>query len=634
MEAIHFDAGTIGTAPGSFTKAQGQAGTKGGGLFAALLSLVGAQGQGDGQGSGQSSDDGTAVANSGLPGLLALLYPTLNLDQTAGRATDGAALTALSADGAADATILKSQNAMALLAQALAQARGTDGKPIAGIDLAALGLDADPSTSANLAAGISLVGSGNAPTTATANDVNALLAELRTRAAAKFGDANGDAAITADGLAAAIRQAATETPPSPDRGKPAWASSSAQDPRPLTPGLEQALPAKAAPFGLDGGRGDKAAPALAAADNRLVASPTDASAGVPLTAASTDFTATPAVPASDRSAPPIAAAPAATPAVAGGALTDADPAGDSPSNADAATPRNGDNSASPTDTASSGTAARGGIADGTNGTTKSADPAATPFRAVEMQAPPTAKPPTSASADATPPAADAKRAEPPAAPTPSAATDDRSGSDTGDRADAASAGSDSRRPTSADGTDASTDGVAPFNAALADARSHAGSSRAAIQVPVERLTQFLTQPDQLALQIQRAAAGNRDHITIQLMPQDLGHIEIKLDFDKSGGVNAVIAADRPHTLDLLRRDAAGLERALQDAGFKADSGSLSFNLRGDQRQYQNPHGNPDPTPWTSAATDSADRAYLPAYRFASTADAIYAVANGRVDIAV
>jgi flagellar hook-length control protein FliK len=632
MEAILFDAGTLGTAPGPFTKAQEQAGTKGGGLFAALLSLVGAHGQADGHDSGQSGDGGAAVANSGLPGVLALLYPALNLDQTAGRATEGAALTAISADGAVDATILKSQNAIALLAQALAQARAADGKPIAGVDLTALGLDTDPSTSANLVAGIGLAESGNAPTAATANDVNVLLAELRTRAAAKFGNANGDATITADGLAAAIRQAATEAPTSPDHGKPTWASSSVQDPRPLTPGLEQALPAKAAPFGLDGSRGDKAAPALAAADNRLVATPTDTSTSPSSTTASTDLAAMPAMPASDRNAALIAAAPAATPAVAGGVLTDADPADDSPGNADPATPRNGDNSAPTADTASFGTAARGGIADGTNGTTKSADPAVTPFRAVEMQAPPTAKTPTSA--DATPPAADATRSEPPTAPTPSAATDDGGENGTDDRADAASAGGDGRGATFADGTDASADGGAPFNAALVDARSHFGSSRATLQVPVERLTQFLTQPDQLALQIQRAAAGNRDHITIQLMPQDLGHIEIKLDFDKSGGVNAVIAADRPHTLDLLRRDATGLERALQDAGFKADSGSLSFNLRGDQRQYQNPQGNPNPMPWTSAGTDGADRAYPPAYRFASTADAINAVANGRVDIAV
>ncbi len=34
----------------------------------------------------------------------------------------------------------------------------------------------------------------------------------------------------------------------------------------------------------------------------------------------------------------------------------------------------------------------------------------------------------------------------------------------------------------------------------------------------------------------------------------------------------------------MQRDARGLEKALQDAGLKTDSGSLSFNLRG-QAQY-------------------------------------------------
>jgi flagellar hook-length control protein FliK len=34
---------------------------------------------------------------------------------------------------------------------------------------------------------------------------------------------------------------------------------------------------------------------------------------------------------------------------------------------------------------------------------------------------------------------------------------------------------------------------------------------------------------------------------------------------------------------MLQRDARELERSLQDAGLRADSGSLSFNLRGEQR---------------------------------------------------
>lgn len=39
-----------------------------------------------------------------------------------------------------------------------------------------------------------------------------------------------------------------------------------------------------------------------------------------------------------------------------------------------------------------------------------------------------------------------------------------------------------------------------------------------------------------------------------------------------------------HTLELLRRDAAELAKALQDAGLQTDSGDLSFNLRGENAQ--------------------------------------------------
>jgi flagellar hook-length control protein FliK len=39
-------------------------------------------------------------------------------------------------------------------------------------------------------------------------------------------------------------------------------------------------------------------------------------------------------------------------------------------------------------------------------------------------------------------------------------------------------------------------------------------------------------------------------------------------------------------MELMQRDARGLERALQDAGLKTDSGSLSFNLRGHDQQRE------------------------------------------------
>ncbi|GAB4186975.1 MAG: hypothetical protein OHK0024_27400 [Thalassobaculales bacterium] len=90
--------------------------------------------------------------------------------------------------------------------------------------------------------------------------------------------------------------------------------------------------------------------------------------------------------------------------------------------------------------------------------------------------------------------------------------------------------------------------------------------------------------EQIAVQVHKAAAGESDRITIHLRPDSLGRVEVELSVDDGGRLQAVIQADRQDTLDLLRRDQKELERALQDAGLKADSGSLSFNLRGENQQ--------------------------------------------------
>lgn len=87
--------------------------------------------------------------------------------------------------------------------------------------------------------------------------------------------------------------------------------------------------------------------------------------------------------------------------------------------------------------------------------------------------------------------------------------------------------------------------------------------------------------EQVAMQLRAAAKNGIDRITIQLKPATLGAIDVKLDIGHDGRVVAVIAADRADTLELLQRDARELERALQDAGLSTDSGSLSFNLRGE-----------------------------------------------------
>lgn len=87
--------------------------------------------------------------------------------------------------------------------------------------------------------------------------------------------------------------------------------------------------------------------------------------------------------------------------------------------------------------------------------------------------------------------------------------------------------------------------------------------------------------DQVTVQLQRGIKEGNDRIALQLRPEELGRIDILLEFGADGRVAATVQADRAQTLELLQRDSRNLERALQDAGLKADAGSLSFNLRGD-----------------------------------------------------
>jgi flagellar hook-length control protein FliK len=96
----------------------------------------------------------------------------------------------------------------------------------------------------------------------------------------------------------------------------------------------------------------------------------------------------------------------------------------------------------------------------------------------------------------------------------------------------------------------------------------------------------------IPLRIAAAAANGVDHLRIVLEPAELGRVDVKITFD-DGRISAALMVDRPETLDLLQRDSRALERALNDAGFKTDSDSLDFNLRGhrqDRHQDAPQHG--------------------------------------------
>ena len=90
--------------------------------------------------------------------------------------------------------------------------------------------------------------------------------------------------------------------------------------------------------------------------------------------------------------------------------------------------------------------------------------------------------------------------------------------------------------------------------------------------------------DQVAVHISKNVSEGNDQFTINLRPAELGRIDIKLEIGQDGRVSASVAVEKAQTLELLQRDSRNLERALQEAGLKADSNSLNFSLRGEGGQ--------------------------------------------------
>ena len=95
--------------------------------------------------------------------------------------------------------------------------------------------------------------------------------------------------------------------------------------------------------------------------------------------------------------------------------------------------------------------------------------------------------------------------------------------------------------------------------------------------------------EQVAMQLRHAVAKGIDKITIQLSPASLGAIDVTLEVSSGERVLVHVVVEKADTLELLRADARGLERPLQEAGLRTYAGRLNFTLRGDGggAQHQN-----------------------------------------------
>jgi flagellar hook-length control protein FliK len=129
----------------------------------------------------------------------------------------------------------------------------------------------------------------------------------------------------------------------------------------------------------------------------------------------------------------------------------------------------------------------------------------------------------------------------------------------------------------------------------------------------------------VAVEIAVKASEGMKSFEIRLDPPELGRIHVRLDVDRNGEITSRVMADRQDTLDLLRRDAPQLERALNDAGLRTSNNGLQFSLRdqGQSQQHQQQQALPNAArliiPDESLAAELTQRGY---YRPAGSAGGI------------
>lgn len=76
-----------------------------------------------------------------------------------------------------------------------------------------------------------------------------------------------------------------------------------------------------------------------------------------------------------------------------------------------------------------------------------------------------------------------------------------------------------------------------------------------------------------------AVAREREHLTLQLEPAELGRVDVALRVDDGGRLHAAFSIERPETLSLLQREVRGLEQTLAGSGLQLADAGLSFSLR-------------------------------------------------------
>ncbi|MCW5675204.1 MAG: flagellar hook-length control protein FliK [Xanthobacteraceae bacterium] len=155
-----------------------------------------------------------------------------------------------------------------------------------------------------------------------------------------------------------------------------------------------------------------------------------------------------------------------------------------------------------------------------------------------------------------------------------------------------------------EGVDAAPDTQKPLISSNAVAPNFALTTQVAAPISVQTQqaadTARSVPMESLAVEIATHAGKGERRFDIRLDPPELGRIDVRLEIDHKGNTTTKLIVERSETLDLLQRDARGLEKALQNAGLKTDAGGLEFSLRqdtqtqqGQQSHASDMHGRPD-----------------------------------------
>ena len=91
----------------------------------------------------------------------------------------------------------------------------------------------------------------------------------------------------------------------------------------------------------------------------------------------------------------------------------------------------------------------------------------------------------------------------------------------------------------------------------------------------------------LSAQMARRLDDGTTRFNLELNPDDLGRVDVRLEIDASGGIRAAFTFERAQSAVELGRRADELQKSLESAGFNL-TGGLSFDVAGDRSHGRNP----------------------------------------------